>query len=122
MLRSVAMFSRSRRSWLLGAALFAAGCLSPTLPLPPPTSPEMTATDTQGLVQLSGNVPPQSAVFALNHNSNVIAGQYTESGAYQFTIEAQEHDSMSLWYVHATEESPPAEFFIKLTPAPAPTP
>jgi len=112
------MFLRSRRRWLLGAALFAAGCLSPTLPLPPPTNPEMTATDTQGLVQLSGSVPPQSEVFALNHNTNQIAGQYTESGAYKFTIAAQEHDSMSLWYVHATEESPPADFFIKLPTTP----
>ncbi len=120
MLRSLTMFPRSRRRWLVGVALFVAGCLSPTLPLPPPTSPEIAATDTQGLVQLSGSVPPQSEVFALNHNTNVIAGQYTESGAYKFTIEALEHDSMSLWYVNRTIESPSADFFIKLPVAPAP--
>jgi len=119
MLRSLAMSPRPRRSWLFGAALLAAGCLSPTLPLPPPSDPVVSATDTQGLVRLSGSVPPQSEVYALNHNTNLISGQYTDSGAYSFTIEAQENDYISLWSVHGTVESPSTEFVVRL-PKPAP--
>jgi len=121
MLRSLQMFLRSRRSWLVGAALLAAGCLSPTLPLPPPSDPMMTATDTAGLVRLTGAVEPQSDVLAFNRNTRLIAGQFTESGAYDFTIEAHEGDAISLSYVVGTVQSPPTEFLIKLEPAePAP--
>lgn len=121
MLRSLAMFLRSRRGWLVGAALFAAGCLSPTLPLPPPSDPMMTSTDTAGLVRLTGTVQPDSDVFAKNYNSNLIRGQYTKSGAYDFTIEAQEGDSMSLWYTVGIVESPPDDFVMKIQP-PEPAP
>ena len=120
MLRSGSMFSRSRRAWLAGVALFAAGCLSPTLPLPPPSDPTVSSTDTQGLIRLTGTVQPQSEVFALNHNSNQIAGQYTESGNYTFTIEALPGEYLSLWYVHQLIESPSQDFVVKVQPAPAP--
>ena len=117
MLGSVAMFLRSRRGWLLGAALLAVGCLSPTLPLPPPSDPVVTATDTAGLVRLSGTVEPESDVFAINHNSNRISGQHTKSGAYDFTIEAQEHDAITFWYSHGNVDSPPNDFLINLESA-----
>jgi len=45
------------------------------------------------------------------------SGQYTESGDYDFTLEAQERDSISLWYQHGTMESPSNDFVIKLVPA-----
>ena len=80
----------------------------------------MSATTTQGLVRLTGSVPPQSEVFALNHNTNRISGQYTESGSYEFTIEASERDWLSLWYIHGALESPSYDFVVKLTPASAP--
>jgi hypothetical protein len=105
--------------WLLGAALLAAGCLSPTLPLPPPSDPTVSSTDTQGLVLLAGTVQPESEVFALNHSTNLISGQYTQSGNYAFTMQAQERDFVSLWFVHGAVESPPNDFVVKL-PTPAP--
>jgi hypothetical protein len=110
------MFLRSRRGWLAGAALLVVSCLSPTLPLPPPSDPSVSATDTAGLVRLKGTVRPESEVFALNHSTNLISGQYTKSGAYDFTLEAQERDGISLWYVQGTTESPPNDFVIRLTP------
>jgi len=119
MLRSPAMFLRSRRGWLFGAALFAAGCLSPTLPLPPPSDPTVSATTTQGLVRLSGAVQPQSEVYAINRNNNLISGQYTESGEYDFTLRALENDNVSLWFVHGALESQSNDFVVKLA-APAP--
>jgi hypothetical protein len=106
----------SRRGWLLGTALFAVSCLSPTLPLPPPSEPSVTSTDVAGLVRLTGVVRAQSEVFAMNHSTNLIRGQYTESGEYDFTIEAQERDSISLWYVHGTAESLPNDFLIRFEP------
>ena len=118
MLRSVAMLLRSLRAWLLGAALsaVASGCLSPTLPLPPPTDPSVSSVS-DGLVRLTGTVEPESEVFALDRNTNVIAGQYTHSGNYDFTLAAKEQDAISLWYVHGTEESPPNEFNLKISAA-----
>ena len=118
MLPSVAMFLRSRRGWVLGAALWAVGCLSPTLPLPPRGDPTVTITDTAGLVRLTGSVQPESEVFAWNHSTDSIHGQYTKSGLYDFTLEAQERDGISLWYVHGTVESPPNDFVIRLDPTP----
>jgi len=119
MLRSVAMFLRPRRGWLLGASLLAVSCLSPTLPLPPPSDPTVTSTDTAGLVRLTGNVEPESEVFALNHSTNLIRGQYTPTGAYDFTLEAQERDGISLWYVHGTIQSPTNDFVLRIeTPEP----
>jgi hypothetical protein len=120
MLRSLAMVLRTWRRWLMGAALFVAGCLSPTLPLPPPDKP-MVSSVSDGLVRLTGNVEPQSEVFALDRNSNLIGGQYTDSGDYDFTMQAADRDSMTLWYVNGTVESPPKDFILKL-PAPTPAP
>ena len=119
MLRSVAMFPRSRRGWLLGAALWAVGCLSPTLPLPPPGDPTVTSTETAGLVRLTGTVESDSEVFALNHSTNLICGQYTKSGNYDFTLQAEERDGISLWYVRGTVESPSNDFVLRIEP-PAP--
>ena len=99
-----------------GLAGLAVACLSPTLPLPPPERPMVTGTETAGLVRLSGAVEPQSEVFALNHNNNLISGEYTESGAYDFTLQAEERDWVSLWYVHETEASPATDFVVKIPP------
>lgn len=118
MLRWATMFFRSRRGWLLGTALLAASCLSPTLPLPPPTDPSVSATDTAGLVRLTGSVEPESQVTALNRVTNLSYGQYTASGNYDFTIEAHDRDPITFWYVRGTVESPPIDFVIKLEPPP----
>ncbi len=110
------MVSRTRRRWLIGSALLVAGCLSPTLPLPPPSDPTVSAVS-EGLVRLSGTVQPDSEVFALNRNTNQISGEYAAHGSYEFTLAALEGDSISLWYVHATVESPPNDFVVKLPKA-----
>ena len=111
---------RSLRVWLLSAALFgaASGCLSPTLPLPPPSEPTVSAVR-EGVVRFQGNVESESEVLALDRNSNVIAGQYTHTGDYDFTLAAQDRDLISLWYIRGTDESPPKDFVLRV---PAPTP
>src|SRR5450432_2862713 len=99
----------TRRRWLAFAALCLAGCLSPTLPLPPPSNPTISGTDADGNVRLTGNVAPESEVFALNLSTNAISGQLTPSGAYDFKIQAQQFDTLSVWYVKDTLQSPPTE-------------
>ena len=115
-LGSASMFFRTRRRWLIGAALCVVGCLSPTLPLPPPSDPTVSGTDSDGNVRLSGSVEPQSEVFALDHTNNVIAGQVTDSGLYDFKIKAQQFDSLSIWYVVGTTQSPPTDFAVEKAP------
>ncbi len=100
----------------MAAALCLAGCLSPTLPLPPPSDPTVSGADSGGNVRLTGNVAPQSEVFALNLSNNVIAGQLTPSGAYDFKIPAQQNDELEIWYVKDTVQSPPTEFSVKKAP------
>ena len=90
------------------------------MPLPPPGDPNISATDTAGLVRLTGVVEPESQVFARNNNTRMIRGQYTKSGEYDFTLEAQERDSITLWYTQGTVESDSADFLIRIDPEPSP--
>lgn len=110
------MSVRSRRRWLVGAALCLVGCLSPTLPLPPPSSPTVSGTDTDGNVRLTGNVLPDSEVFALNLSNNAISGQLTTSGAYDFKIRAEQNDRLTIWYVRETVQSPSTEVVVQKAP------
>ena len=96
----------------VGIALTLAGCLSPTLPLPPPSQPAVTDHG-DGTVGLQGYVQPHSTVFALNTATNEVAGQLTESGQYSFTIHAVKNDQISLWYEAGTDVSPTIEFPIR---------
>lgn len=112
------MFFRPRRIWLFSVALAVAGCLSPTLPLPPPDDPTVSAVS-EGVVRLAGHTHAKSEVYALNYRSNLIFGQYTESGDYDFLVEAVQNDRLALWYVTGANESPPNDLTIKLdTPTP----
>ncbi len=91
---------------LLVAGICLVSCLSPTLPLPPPDRPDVSAPDMGGLVRLQGVAAPQSEVIAWNHANNVIAGQVTtDSSRYDFTIQGKAKDVIELWYVQGTEES-----------------
>lgn len=115
------MSLRTRRRWLVGAALcLAAGllsaCLSPTLPLPPPSNPTVSGADADGNVHITGYVLPDSEVFVLNHANNAIAGQLTSNGSYDFEIRAAQNDAMSIWYVQDTVQSPTTDFTVTKAP------
>src|SRR5438046_10603647 len=100
------MFRVPRRWFSLGAALCLAACLSPTLPLPPPDRPDVSAPDEDGLVRLQGVAAPKSEVIAWNHVNNLIAGQVTgDDSRYDFTIKAQADDYIELWYIEGDQES-----------------
>jgi hypothetical protein len=95
-----------RRLLLLTAGLCLLSCLSPTLPLPPPDRPDVSAPDENGLVRLQGVAVPHAEVIAWNHDTDLIAGQVTGDNArYDFTMKAEAKDVIDLWYIVGSEES-----------------
>ena len=107
-------FSFRRRSLLAG--LLAVACYSPTLPLPPPGKPEVSAVEGKpGTFRLVGRVEPHGEVFARNRDTDppVIAGQQTgSSGRYDFEVQGQSGDEMDLWYVVGNDTSPRVLFVL----------
>ena len=51
-----------RRLLLLTAGLCLVSCLSPTLPLPPPNRPDVSAPDAEGFARIQGVAAPQAEV------------------------------------------------------------
>ena len=76
----------------------------------------VSGTDTDGNVRLTGNVLPESEVFALNLANNVISGQLTPSGAYDFKIQAKQNDELEIWYVKDAVQSPSNDFTVTKAP------
>jgi hypothetical protein len=105
----------SRRTALVFLALAATSCLSPTLPLPPPSKPDVEGPDQQGMVILDGTSPePGAAIIAWNHRTGEIRGQITDQSAhYRFSIGADLGDTMELWYTIGEEKSPSLVFIIE---------
>jgi len=107
-----------RRLLLVTAGLCLAACLSPTLPLPPPDRPDVSAADTEGYVRLQGVAAPQAEVIAWNHNNDLLAGQVTgDDSRYDFVIKAEPSDFIELWYIQGSEESQSIRVIV---PEPAP--
>jgi len=108
-----------RRLGLTLAGLCLAGCLSPTLPLPPPSRPDVSAPDESGFARLQGIAVPQAEVIAWNHENDLIAGQVTgDDSRYDFMIRAESGDVIELWYIEGSDESAS----ISVTVPSAPTP
>ena len=51
--------------------MLAAGCLSPTLPLPPPSPPDIARVG-EGRYQLRGSIPVRGTVIIVNTRTNVV--------------------------------------------------
>lgn len=109
------MVRTSRRMLLAaGLALLVGGCLAPTLPLPPPSKPTVAGPDTDGNVELTGNVQPNAEVYVRNYASTDIYGQITGAdGAYDITLPAQVGDQLELWYEIGKDQSPSIVFQIR---------
>lgn len=112
--------ARLRRGLLLViGAICAAGCLSPTLPLPPPDRPDVSAPDASGVVRVQGVAAPRSEVVAWNHDTGLLAGQVTGSDSrYDFTMAASVGDTIELWYMQGTDESPSVVVSVPATSTP----
>jgi hypothetical protein len=100
-------FASSRRLWLVLGGLCVCACLSPTLPLPPPSRPDVDGPDPEGFVVLTGHVPPHTEAIAYNPRTRQIVGELTMSdGAYRLKLEAEVGDELSFRYRDGTDDSP----------------
>jgi hypothetical protein len=113
--------ARPLRRLLLGlAGLCLASCLSPTLPLPPPSKPDVSSPDENGYVRLQGIAKPKVEVIAWNHDNDLIAGQVTgETSNYDFLIKGASNDVIELWYIEGSDESSSIKIIV---PEPAEAP
>jgi hypothetical protein len=88
----------TRRTLLAWAGLGALSpaCISPTLPLPPPSVPD-TRDLGNGQFELRGAIPIEGTVFFRNERTTLVFGKgpVTE---YDLTVPAQSGDTMTLWY------------------------
>ncbi|HEY5955559.1 MAG TPA: hypothetical protein VIV60_03355 [Polyangiaceae bacterium] len=105
---------RSKRWWLSGLAALAMGCLSPTMPMPPPSKPAIEGPDEHGVVVLSGHAPAASLVYADNETTGYGWSRRADpnNGAYRFPILASIGDQINLFYRLDTNESMPVQFVI----------
>ena len=98
---------------LLLTSWLAVSCLSPTLPLPPPSDPFITAPDSDGLIQIKGRVTSGAEVTVLNTRTSIIAGFITgEDGAYSIQMEAEIGDLLLVRQQSGTQESAPNEVYV----------
>ena len=97
------------------AALGTSGCLSPTLPLPPPEQPQVDGPDPEtGQVRLRGSVPAKAQVHAINLRTMDIRGQVVGGdGLYDFWLPAEVGDEVSMYYRQGTTESQSIIFMIR---------
>jgi len=99
--------------WAIASAL---SCASPTLPLPPPALPEVTAGVDADHVKLSspcGGVEGNAVVLVLNENPNVpndlaVSGARSDScGAWDASVYAHSGDVLAVRQNFGTTTSPP---------------
>jgi hypothetical protein len=98
------MLRLPRRTLLLAmAGALAAGCLSPTLPLPPPSPPDVAQIG-QGVYRLSGSIPVPGTVLVQNSRTNLVYGKVV-TAVYELTVDARPGDPMLLWYESSGDAS-----------------
>lgn len=110
------MVFRSARRWFLVAALAVplAACLSPTLPLPPPGAPDVSAVDKDGNVTLTGTANANALVYAYNDRSGGGAIATADAdGAYKAKLAAQLGDQIEVWQEVGNDRSGTAYVTVK---------
>jgi hypothetical protein len=85
----------------LGVGALLAGCLSPTLPLPPPSQPEVEQVG-PGQYELRGSLPMPGTVYVRNERTELLFGKKVDQ-LYRLVVEAQPGDLMGLWYEASSE-------------------
>ena len=109
------VFAPRRSLLVVLAALAATSCLSPTLPLPPPSDPNQSELDeATGTLHLTGWVRPTAWIYALNLETYKGYIQITSTdGRYDLTVEAAHGDRFSVWYEYRGDQSDSTQIEIK---------
>jgi hypothetical protein len=97
------------RGWLLALLAGVGGCITPTLPPDEPPAPEVEIG--AGVARLRGHVGVGPA-FVLVHNraSQLVFGERTPTGAYDFEVRTEPCDVLALWYTMGGFQSPTITF------------
>ncbi len=99
---------------ILGLCTSLIGCLSPTLPLPPPEQPDAIAlSGKDGVWEIRGGNTPGAVVLVKNLNTGVIAGAEDKDadGRYFLRIEGTLCDGAQVSEIVGTDTSG-ATFFL----------
>lgn len=108
---------------IVASSVFVGGCLSPTLPLPPPSRPNVFPPDESGNVRVTGLVQSRATAYVHNQRTDQIAGEVTGSdGRYDIVIAAEVGDRLFVWQAFQTEESSPTEVVVPDTSTSEETP
>jgi len=109
----------------VAVAAFAIGCMSPTLPLPPPAQPTETAGPSPGMVHLhgpKGSIPPGATVIIYNlapqasenldDTKKVTAVLAHDDGSWDADVWAIAGDVVTIFDIEEGEWSPSIQFQI----------
>lgn len=105
------------RALALAALLVLPGCLSPTLPLPPPNRPDVSPPDASGIATIVGRVPAGTTAMAQNLNNGRLVGQVTADGTYVLKLPAAIGDQVAVWYREGLIDSGATQITVPAKPA-----
>lgn len=90
-----------RRNFLLLSSLGLVGCLSPTLPVPPPDEPENIGLAEDGLWDVRGHCTPGAVVLVKNLDTGIITGveDRDANGQYFLRVEGALCDRAEVWEI-----------------------
>lgn len=104
---------RLLRACLAVFAVGVAGCLAPTLPIPPPTTPEVTAPDADGNVHLTGGKgSAQPGAYVTVWNLRLERGRTSRAaadGSWSEVVPAQSKDILYVWQESGNDRSDSVE-------------
>jgi hypothetical protein len=93
-----------RRSWLRACVLGAlalGGCLAPTLPVPPPSQPDITAPDADGNVTLRGRpggATGNAEITVFKPENETFVGALSKAdGSWLIQIRARSKEKLWVW-------------------------
>jgi hypothetical protein len=107
---------------LLGsAALVAPGCLSPTLPLPPPEEPDLIRSVGEGSWLVSGSCDKDAQVIVFNERTGEGVVRTCERGVYDATLAGKRCDRATISEELDATTSPTTEFVLENVVSGSPT-
>lgn len=83
-----------------------AGCLGPTLPLPPPSA-LVEAPDAEGFATVVGEALPGAYVLVLNLDTDQgVIGRADDAGRYRIRIRAEVGHTLEVWQMTGSDSGP----------------